>query len=184
MFANGSQLATMLGYSHKKKGRALKSLTLMVLLVAALASSLAKADTGEHPAERADSRWAIDVTFMSHHFGYDRGFNEFNPGLGVTYNLREDVSLLAGFYKNSYGVTTSYVGGLWLPVVAFDGKLKLGLIGILATGYEDEGGDVLTPGAGLAASFNFSAKDALRTFYMPDGVSRGFIGFQYSRTLP
>lgn len=131
-----------------------------------------------------EGRWSFDINLTSLHFGYDRSYNQFNPGVGVSYRWNDNVSFVAGFYKNSYSKLTVYAGAAWLPWEAFDQRLKMGMLAMLATGYEDEGGMEVTPVAGVAASFNLTEKDALRAFYIPEGISRGFAGLQYSRAFP
>lgn len=78
-----------------------------------------------------EGRWSVDINLTSLHFGYDRSYNQFNPGIGVSYRWSENLSLVAGFYKNSYSKPTVYVGGAWLPWAAFDKRLKMGMLVML-----------------------------------------------------
>lgn len=84
----------------------------------------------------------INVGGVSYHYdanGRAWGFNESNPGIGVTWAWRDvpvigtaDVSV--GFYRNSIGRDSAYIGVDKLPLNVAGGRA--GVTAIMATGYE------------------------------------------------
>jgi hypothetical protein len=65
----------------------------------------------------------------------DHEWNEKNWGLGVDHDINHHVSVVAGFFKNSFGITTKYAG---LDVHTSRAKpIQLGVALGPMRGYED-----------------------------------------------
>lgn len=62
------------------------------------------------PAEANSSRWTVYLNGMSKHLQTDYKFNELNLGLGIAYRTSHRSSYILGYYRNSYGNITRYVG--------------------------------------------------------------------------
>lgn len=87
------------------------------------------------PAEAQEveqsSLW-INTGGFSKHFE-DNGRNETNLGLGAEYRFRDDLSVMAGYHKNSLNLRTAYAAVNYQPLEI--GPLKVGAsIGVM-TGY-------------------------------------------------
>lgn len=112
----------------------MKAKTSILLILALLWSSTSYADL-------AQPTYANIGGTSYHYDGHGRrwGFNESNPGTGVTWAEVEtpvvgQVDWSVGWYKNSLGNDTVYVGFHKLPVEI--GSAKVGVTVILASGYE------------------------------------------------
>jgi len=103
-----------------------------LLFVLALLCGAAQADVGDKH---------IVVHGFSHHT-VERpkppAWNETNPGLGIRYELYDDVSFQAGFYKNSF-YKRSYYGVVDYTPLSI-GKLSAGGFLGIASGYTDKTG--------------------------------------------
>lgn len=75
--------------------------------------------------------WLV-ISGASHHFGPGK-YNETNTGLGVEINVNEDLSVLAGGYRNSYEKESYYLGAGYTPIRI--GQIRLGAVAGLFTGY-------------------------------------------------
>lgn len=74
------------------------------------------------------------MTLGSYHKDRDRGYNEFNYGLGIEHTLSDEKWRVAGgFYRNSYFRTSWY--GLIVREVWSIGNWKVGMAGGFLTGY-------------------------------------------------
>lgn len=81
----------------------------------------------------------LSVSVASYHFHRGENYCEFNPGLGLLTRFHEDLTGVAGAYRNSGCNTSAYVGGIWEPWRPFGARA--GFILATATGY---GGHALT----------------------------------------
>lgn len=55
------------------------------------------------------AEYAVDINLCSYHIGrQNQGLNQWNPGIGVTYQFNEQSSISAGEYYNSYRFKTRY----------------------------------------------------------------------------
>ena len=79
----------------------------------------------------AEPTYWLDTMVASQHFP-DRGFNQFNPGIGVEADWT-DWQIAVGTYRNSYDRQTNYAMVGFLPVHV--GSVSLGVVGGPATGY-------------------------------------------------
>lgn len=98
----------------------------------------------------ADPTYYLDINGLSKHINPEIEYNEVNPGIGITRETEKDKivkALMAGIYENSHENPSVYAGGHIARRFGDDYYLDLGLMGGLATGYED----TLTPIAGLMA---------------------------------
>jgi len=83
---------------------------------------------------KADERDWVSATVGSYHENRDRGYNEFNYGLGAELALPwEKWRFAGGFYENSYERTTWYA--LAVREVWSVGNWKLGIAAGGVTGY-------------------------------------------------
>jgi outer membrane scaffolding protein for murein synthesis (MipA/OmpV family) len=78
---------------------------------------------------KADELW-VNTGGFSKHFE-DNGRNEVNFGLGAEYRFRDDVSVMAGFHKNSLDLRTRYAAMVYQPWSI--GNVKIGV----SMGYMD-----------------------------------------------
>lgn len=80
--------------------------------------------------------WVASIA--SHHFGpgSDRDYEQKNYGLGCERQLTERTNLVAGFYRNSLRIDSTYVGVAWTPLRY--GSVGLGTVAALVSGYERE----------------------------------------------
>ena len=118
----------------------MKTILALALLVSASAVTAKEGDM-----------W-INVHFAAHH-SVDKywdlesesweQYNNVNPGLGLEYELSNNLSTKAGFYKNSINATTVYAGGN--VHTAYGDGISVGLNFGLATGYEAEHGLMIVP---------------------------------------
>jgi hypothetical protein len=67
------------------------------------------------PAQAQEGNLYLITTLKSLHENRDHGYNEKNLGIGIQYNLSQDLRLLAGEYKNSFFNKSNYFGIAWLP---------------------------------------------------------------------
>ena len=85
------------------------------------------------PQKAHGADW-VSVTVGSYHANRDRGYNEFNYGVGIERDLPWDKWRFAGgFYRNSYDRTTWYTLGV-REVLTY-GNWKLGVAAGGVTGY-------------------------------------------------
>lgn len=75
----------------------------------------------------------LNVGGFSRHFNRQAGHNENNVGLGVEYRTSEDLSFMAGSYRNSVRKNTTYAAVSWQPLSM--GSFKLGAAVGLMNGY-------------------------------------------------
>ena len=80
--------------------------------------------------------WLV-LSGFSHHFQERRNWREFNPGVGFERDMASGPygpwTFSAGYLKNSYDRHSVYLGGRWTPLEL--GPARLGVFGLLATGY-------------------------------------------------
>jgi len=92
----------------------------IVFAVAMLVGSLQKCEASE--------LW-VNTGGFSKHFE-DNGRNETNLGLGAEYRLRDDLSVMAGYHKNSLNLRTRYAAINYQPLEV--GPFKVGAsIGVM-----------------------------------------------------
>lgn len=106
----------------------LKSIALIALGVTALSAH------GEGLLESPGRYWLV-LSGASHHFQPDRrDWREINPGAGIEKEFTGTSWVAtAGYFRNSYDRHTVYAGARWMPLEL--GPLRLGVFGLLATGY-------------------------------------------------
>jgi len=119
-------------------GRCMPFLRLALAIAAVYALWLAQA---WQPA-RAGDLWTA-CTVRSYHFDRSQGYNERNWGCGIEYGVARDIRLIAGAYRNSLFRRSLYAGALWTPLHI--GPAKIGLIGGVVNGYDDESHGRLFP---------------------------------------
>ncbi len=118
-------------------------------------------------------------------FGYTyakvmRPYNNTNTGLGYLF----DSGWAIGAYRNSYYATSAYVSYTkdWQVL----GPVRLGLSGILATGYSGQTGNAIQPAVALTASYQLTDGITLRVLGAPrvgDGaaVAHFFVSYRLQR---
>lgn len=106
--------------------------TLLAALSAAALLPILSA-TPAHAEDDHSGEWWINAGGISHHFNRSMDFNERNWGAGVEYVLSNDVSLVAGEYRNSVRTTTRYLGASYTPL-SF-GPARFGIVAGAADGY-------------------------------------------------
>lgn len=74
------------------------------------------------------------ASVASYHFDRSKKRNEENWGLGFEHGVTADTRLVAGFYRNSNYLDSTYVGAAWLPLRA--GNWRFGAFGGAFTGYD------------------------------------------------
>lgn len=97
---------------------------------------------------------SLIVHGVSKHFSErtnGREWNEINTGLALRYDAMKDISLQAGFYKNSVDRTSTYALADWTPVTV--GPVAVGVFAGAATGYEARS---IQPIGGAVARVQFS----------------------------
>lgn len=82
----------------------------------------------------SSSLW-LNPGLYSYHFDRNRDFNSNNVGLGAEYQISTITSITAGFYRNSYYQSSSYIGAYWQPIGI--GPMKLGVVSGLFNGYSN-----------------------------------------------
>jgi hypothetical protein len=81
--------------------------------------------------------WLV-ASVASHHYGKgsDKDYEQRNWGLGCEHRLTKNLDFVAGFYRNSVRIDSTYVGVVYAPL-RFE-MLRFGLATILVSGYERE----------------------------------------------
>lgn len=111
------------------------------------------------------------------------GFNETHPGAGVGLTVGK-LTTEAGVYRNSYNRTSFYNTVSYMPLAV--GNVKLGVMGGLATGYQNVCGKVVCPIAALQANVGVSSRVDLVLRWVPPypnaekGVSVGTVSVQFT----
>lgn len=109
----------------------------------------------------------LDINGIAKHFGApDNYYNERNPGFGITAESVNDKivkALMAGKYRNSYNKPSYYAGGALSKRFGDDYYADIGLMGGLATGYED----TVQPIGGLMAQIGKKDLGRLRAILTP-----------------
>ncbi|MDR0216610.1 MAG: hypothetical protein LBJ15_21770 [Comamonas sp.] len=85
----------------------------------------------------AEYNWSLNLHTFSDHFTkreHGKQWNETNPGLGLRRDFSNDISLQAGFYKNSLDRWSTYAIAEYSPV--YLGPLRAGLFAGLRTNYQ------------------------------------------------
>lgn len=125
--------------------------------------------------------WNIQISLLSKHFenGKDFGpnsekFNEFNPGIGLEYLLKDDGAYLTGgYFKNSLNRSSAYAGygKQWNLIRFIDAGLMIGA----TTGYMLP----ITPIALPYISIGYKSI-YLKTYFIPPihKATPGGFGFQ------
>jgi hypothetical protein len=75
----------------------------------------------------------LNVGGFSRHFERQAGHNENNVGLGLEYRTSDELSFMAGSYRNSVRKNTTYAAVNWQPLLM--GSFKLGAAVGLMNGY-------------------------------------------------
>jgi hypothetical protein len=80
----------------------------------------------------ASELW-INTGAVSRHFDRAKQFNEVHPGLGVEWRANEDLSVMAGFHKNSLNLRSRYASVQYQPLHI--AGIKFGVSAGLLDGY-------------------------------------------------
>ncbi len=75
----------------------------------------------------------LNLGGFSRHFDRQAGHNENNAGLGLEYRTSDELSFMAGSYRNSVRKNTTYAAVNWQPLSM--GSFKLGAAVGLMNGY-------------------------------------------------
>jgi hypothetical protein len=88
--------------------------------------------------------WLV-ASVASHHYGPGSGkdYEQRNYGLGCEHRIRENLDFVAGFYRNSIRIDSTYVGVMWTAYRA--GMFRLGTAATLVSGYQKEPVKALIP---------------------------------------
>ena len=87
-------------------------------------------------ALQAEESWHINLHTVSHHFSerqHGKQWNQENLGLGIRREFSSDVSVQAGFYRNSIDRWSTYAIGEYTPIAM--GNLHTGVYAGLRTNY-------------------------------------------------
>lgn len=84
------------------------------------------------PIANAGELWGV-VNLASKHVGAGKQLNERNPGLGIEYAQSEDITYMAGAYRNSHNRRSKYGFVAYTPI-QYDG-FSAGIAAGAATGY-------------------------------------------------
>ncbi len=103
----------------------------LLLVCAACLPGVVRAEDAAPPPQ--DGAIWVNLGGFSHHMDQDKGYNENNVGMGVEYQLRPRVALMAGAFNNSLSRTTAYAAANWLPLSL--GGWKLGAALGVMNGY-------------------------------------------------
>jgi hypothetical protein len=100
----------------------------------ALPAFAESASTGDAPLwqKPAGALW-LNVGGFSRHFNRQANHNENNFGLGLEYRTHDELSFMAGSYRNSVRKNTTYAAVNWQPLAM--GSFKLGAAVGLMNGY-------------------------------------------------
>lgn len=104
----------------------MKSLKTMVALVLAISAT----------AVHAEESWHLNLHTVSHHFNERKNgkeWNEENLGLGIRREFSSDISVQAGFYRNSIDKWSTYAVGEYTPVSI--GNVHAGIFAGVRTNY-------------------------------------------------
>lgn len=95
------------------------------------------------PSVQACDWWVASVA--SHHYGpgSHKDYEQRNWGLGCEVKIKENWDFVAGFYRNSLRIDSTYVGVVWSPWSL--GPFKFGTAATLVSGYEKEPVKALIP---------------------------------------
>lgn len=88
---------------------------------------------------KASELW-VNTGGVSYHFDRSKQFNEGHAGVGVEWRANEDLSVMAGFHKNSLSLRSTYASVQYQPLHL--GTVKIGVSAGLMTGYplKNDGG--------------------------------------------
>jgi len=114
----------------------------------------------------SDLNYYLDINGLSKHINPEIEYREINPGIGITAESVNDnivKALMAGRYQNSYNNPSYYAGGSLAKRFGDNYYADLGLMGGLATGYEDR----LTPIGGLMATIGKKDLGRLQAILTP-----------------
>jgi hypothetical protein len=81
---------------------------------------------------RASELW-VNTGGVSYHFDRSKPFNEVHAGMGVEWRANEDLSVMAGFHKNSINLRSRYASVQYQPLHV--AGIKFGVSAGLLDGY-------------------------------------------------
>lgn len=178
--------------------RLVSTLTLAIgLLAAAAAATPAHADSPLLAIAARQPVATMDTNLASLHTQAwaRQQLNQFNPGVGLTIPSGVSrLSLVAGFYRNSYDRTSVYGGVLYTPFQWAGAGLhwRAGVIGGLLSGYTNDEEPDRPLMAGLALSAQVESGWGVRLIFCPAGLRHPFgnddqsgaVGLQLLAPLP
>jgi hypothetical protein len=129
---------------------------------------------------KAESYRALTVSSMSYHFDRSGEHNERNAGLGFETSWTKELSLTAGFYRNSStrpNAISTYAAVAYKPLAI--GPVRAGMMFGAVTGYQ--AAPVLPA---IAAVATLEGKDSGLNVYLLPGIREravGAIGLQVKR---
>lgn len=110
---------------------------------------------------KGEKRLVSTITFYS--------FNEVNPGLGLEYELNDNLSFRVGTYKNSLNINSEYAGIKYS--YNHNKYVSYGLIGGLVTGYELTGNAHYRKYVLPNITVKFNKSTRLEVGYVPPNLS-------------
>jgi hypothetical protein len=160
-----------------------------VLATAALLYSL---PTHADPVDPSTTRLVVNLA--SYHINYvptkkHPNMNQFNPGLGMEYELDNRWLFSGGAYRNSYYATSVYAGVSWLPLTLpiSNGSLQSGVFTSIASGYQETNrGRAILPMAGLRFAWRPNSSPVgvdVLVMAREAKTTRAVLGFQLSYQL-
>jgi hypothetical protein len=79
--------------------------------------------------------WWADVMVGSYHIHQERHFDDFNPGAGIECSITPQWAAAFGYFRNSLNRPSFYGGAIFTPEFAHFGRIKLGAMGGIISGY-------------------------------------------------
>lgn len=92
-----------------------------------------RVDTSKTDSSKFPHNVWVNIGGVSHHFDRSKNFNENNFGIGIEYELNEDVAFAVGQYKNSIRNASHYAAIAYTPLHA--GPVSLGVAAGTVDGY-------------------------------------------------
>lgn len=157
----------------------------LAAFAALIALAAPEANAAASPATQAGApKASLDISLACVHLTQRARdtLNQFNPGLGVTYNFTPEWSTSAGLYRNSLRRNSLYALGAWTPLhwrVTSEWRLDLGGEAGVLTGYSHRDNPAAPFGAaGLIRLRNEKGYGANVVIVPNHGASAGFVGLQ------
>lgn len=105
----------------------------MQVLMAGLAWMLILSACSIQSCKAAENEFWINTGGVSRHFDRSKNFNEVHPGVGIEWRANEDISVMAGFHRNSLSLRSNYLSAQYQPLHL--AGIKFGVSAGLLDGY-------------------------------------------------